>query len=126
MSDDLELTRQRRALLEIAPAPLPRHDAVVSLSADIGDASVRLRYVPDRDVLSPVAFRTYLNAAADIAGTRPESLAQTILEDVNDQVIPCWLEVTLTAAKKDIAHQVRIEDRQPKWQDRGLLDRLEP
>lgn len=126
MSDDLEVTRQRRALLVIAPAPLPRHDAIVSLCADMGDATVRLRYVPDRDILSPAAFRTYLDTVTGIAGTSPERLAQTVLEDVNDQVIPCWLEVTLTTADNGIAHQVRIEERQPKWQDRGLLNRLEP
>lgn len=116
----------RREILHTTPAPQPRHDAIVMLSASLGSATLRLRYVPDRDVLIPQSLTAYLAALALHLPESLEETAQTVLEDINDQVIPCWLEVTLSLSADNIEHQVRIEDRQPRWQDRGLLDRLEP
>ncbi len=123
MDNDLHT---RRALLSTEPAPQPRHDAIVNLSGNIGDVTVRLRYVPDRDLLTPQGFATYLTALSPTGNGPLEITAQTILEDINDQVIPCWLEVLTSSETGDIKQDVRIEDRQPKWQDRGLLDRLPP
>lgn len=118
--------RARRATLHTVPAPQPRHDAIVTLRGTLGPTSLRLRYIPDRDILSPQGLSDYLTALAHQLPDSLEETAQTVLEDINDQVIPCWLEVTLSASESNITHQVRIEDRQPRWQDRGLLDRLEP
>lgn len=126
MTDFTEIMRARRETLRTMPAPQPRHDTIVMLSASLGSATLRLRYVPDRDVLSPQSLTSYLAVLARQLPDSLEETAQTVLEDVNDQVIPCWLEVTLSQSTGDIAHQVRIEDRQPRWQDRGLLDRLAP
>lgn len=116
----------RRALLVTQPAPHPRHDALVNLTGTMSEISVRLRYVPDRDILIPESFATYLQILPTEAAGLLEETAQTILEDINDQVIPCWLEVLASSGNGQIQHEVRIEDRQPKWQDRGLLDRLPP
>lgn len=86
---------------------------------------MRLRYVPDRDILNPDSLATYLENVWN-ADTSLEEIAQTILEDINDQVIPSWLEVTLSHQTETTEHDVQIEDRQPHWKDRGLLDRLAP
>jgi len=117
--------RDRRALIEISPAPHPRHDAVVTHRADMQGTKMRLRYVPDRDILNPDSLATYLEVVWN-ADTLLEEIAQTILEDINDQVIPSWLEVTLSRQTETTEHDVQIEDRQPHWKDRGLLDRLAP
>lgn len=124
MSEDA--IRDRRQLLATTDAPQPRHDAVVVLENDCMGATLRLRYVPDRDVLMPESLDTYLGAVAKSSFASLEETAQTILEDINDQVIPSWLEITLTRHGTQTRHEVRIEDRQPGWQDRGLLDRLAP
>ncbi|MBO6787373.1 MAG: hypothetical protein JJ900_11030 [Rhodospirillales bacterium] len=122
-SDDL---RKRRDALETVPAPHPRHDAVVVMENDCMGARLRLRYVPDRDVLKPESLSRYVGALARMPFTSLEETAQTILEDINDQVIPNWIEVTLSRIGEEMRHEVRVEDRQPNWKERGLLDRLAP
>jgi len=126
MMDTPDTLRQRRDLLITTPAPQPRHDAVVILENSFGDVHLRLRYVPDRDVLLPDSLGSYVDAIGAMDYSSFEATAQTILEDINDQVIPSWLEVTLRQSTRDTHHEVRIEDRQPGWKDRGLLDRLAP
>lgn len=116
----------RRALIKTEPAPHPRHDAIVTLSGTLQDKVLQLRYIPDRDLVIPASLDTYLDAAMDDEVTSLESLSQLILEDLNDQIIPSWLEVTLVDNSGAFAHEVRIEDRQPHWKDRGMLDRLKP
>ncbi len=118
--------RQRRETLQISPAPHPRHDVVVTHRTHLGNTALRLRYVPDRDILSPDSLNVYLKMIEAGPQVSLEEKAQTILEDINDQVIPSWLEVTMRLTDGEAEHDVRIEDRQPHWQDRGLLDRLEP
>ena len=125
---DLETdpTRIRRQLIKSEPAPHPRHDAIVTLSGSFGGKSLRLRYIPDRDVILPPCLDDYLSALSDLSDSTLEAISQTILEDFNDQVIPSWLEVSVSEDTGAFSHQVRVEDRQPQWKDRGLLDRLEP
>ena len=118
--------RQRRNILETTPAPQPRHDAVVILESACMGAHLRLRYVPDRDLLTPESLGRYIDTLAQMSIASLEETAQMILEDITDQVIPSWLEVTLSRNAETMRHEVRIEDRQPNWKDRGLLDRLAP
>lgn len=123
---DIDAIRDRRELIECEPAPHPRHDAIVTLSKSFEEKALRLRYVPDRDVILPPSLDIYLAALQKLPQQTLEAISQTILEDINDQVIPSWLEVTVSGLSEDVSHQVRVEDRQPNWKDRGLLDRLEP
>lgn len=126
MTNQPHPTHQRRDILAATPAPLPHHDIIVILEDNcIGDR-LRLRYVPDRDVLDPASLNAYLGALGKLAFSSLEETAQMILEDINDRIIPRWLEVTLSRRSEQTHHQIRIEDRQPHWKDRGLLDRLEP
>ena len=110
----------------MTPAPQPHHDAIVILENDGLGARLRLRYVPDRDILTPESLDAYVGALAKHPPASLEETAQMILEDINDQIIPSWLEVTLSRTAVHMRHEIRIEDRQPHWKDRGLLDRLEP
>ena len=73
---------------------------------------------------TPEALGDYMRTVA-VDGQTPEALAEMILEDINDQVIPCWLDVTLRHDGA-VTHEIRIEDRQPRWDDKGLLTRLGP
>jgi NADPH-dependent 7-cyano-7-deazaguanine reductase QueF len=90
------------------------------------EIAIHLRYVPDRDILCPDSLATYLDAMWKIKDISLEETAQTILEDINDHVIPSWLEIRLSKQSEHTEHDVQIEDRQPHWKGRGLLDRLVP
>lgn len=116
----------RRELIKSEPAPHPRHDVIVTLKSVFDGKTLRLRYVPDRDVILITCLDEYLDAVSNLGDDTLEAVSQIILEDFNDQVIPSWLEVTLTAQVGTFSHQVQVEDRQPYWKDRGLLDRLAP
>ena len=129
MSDATEQSidpaRARRELIKSEPAPHPRHDAIVTLSVVFKGKTLRLRYIPDRDIILTSCLDVYLDTLSSHIDGSIEAISQTILEDFNDQIIPSWLEVTLSEDVGSFSHQVRIEDRQPYWKDRGLLDRLE-
>ena len=86
------------------------------------ETAICLRYVPDRDILCPNSLATYLDAIWKIRDISLEEKAQTILKDINDQIIPSWLEIRLSKKSDHTEHDVQIEDRQPHWKDRGLLD----
>lgn len=117
----------RRGLIQLLSMPQPRHDAVVVMSAPVAHGTVRLRYVPDRYLIDPETFATYLESLPLTLQDHVLVWAQMILEDVNDQVIPCWLEVKLDrAVDMKPVEQAIIEDKQPRWQDPGILGRLEP
>lgn len=117
---------KRRELIESTPAPHPRHDAIVTLSKSFDGKTLRLRYVPDRDVLTPESLSIYLREISNLEADNLETVTQTILEDINDQIIPSWLEIMVSEDVDGFTHSVQIEDRQPYWKDRSLLDRLAP
>jgi 7-cyano-7-deazaguanine reductase len=126
----------RRAILTTSPNPDERLDYVVALRghapgrADGGNAAeVRLRYVPDRRILDPVAFGAYLTAAGGEPEESVEGFAAMVLDDINNELVPRWVQITVTATSDGIdgvdGHGVMLEDRQPRWDNPALLSRLE-
>lgn len=121
----------RRTLLATTPNPGQRQDYMVMLEGTFAvgwtDHPVRatLRYVADRCVLSLDAFNAYLDALT--GGDEPtlEAVAMTMLDDVNNELIPRWAQVELTAGpgRTGDCHRVIIEDRQPGWDNPTLLAR---
>lgn len=85
-----------------------------------------LRYVPDKLLLNHDSLAGYLEQILANNSKKPEILAHDILEDIIDQVIPKWIEVNLKHEENKFGQNVliTIEDRQPDWQDDGLLKRL--
>ena len=75
--DITDAIRNRREILETLPAPQPRHDAVVVLESDCMGAKLRLRYVPDRDVLVPESLSRYVEALACLPFTSFEETSKT-------------------------------------------------
>lgn len=124
----------RRNLLVITPNPGTRMDYVVRLDGQvrartkITAITVNLSYVPDRTILEPMAFGRYLDALSQVPWNSLESVAVAILEDVNNEVVARWVQITVEA--RDAvhadggAHSVMLEDRQPHWENRTLLSRL--
>lgn len=122
--------RQRRSLLSSAPNPDPRLDYVVTLretiTASVSDAplSVRLRYVPDRLILVPESLKSYLLQTGVMDWSSLEEFAVTVLNDVNDDLIARWIEVSLHFEGDGTRHEVVLEERQPQWQEQDILSRL--
>lgn len=116
-----------RRPIETAPNPDPRIDYLVRLDGAVraadADAQVRLVFVPDKRILPAEALPAYLSGLGKTAAPgEPERLALRILDDLNDELVPRWLQVTVTTAD---GRRVLVEDRQPKWDDKALLARVQ-
>jgi len=115
----------RRSHLRTADNPEPRLDYVVSLEGPLGDLLIRIRYVPDRQVLVPPSLTEYFAALGEAPGTHLESVAAAILHDLNNELVARWVQVQVSSSEASpTRHHVTIEDRQPKWDNPGLLARL--
>ncbi len=128
---------RRRDRLVGARNPGRRHDYVVTLTGRLAVAGaplrVVLRYVPDRMVLPTDAFAAYIEELGAGDWTSVEALAVAMVEDLNSELIPRWLRVSLiaegTGADRDdgaAGYRVDVEDRQPNWDNPSLLARLAP
>jgi len=126
----------RRNLLETNSNPDRRLDYVVtlqgSISTDVNEhrpATVRLRYVPDALILLPPTFLHYLNTLGSLNWQSLEHLANTVLDDFNNEVIPRWIQLNVTAKlgeDMEGEHSIVLEDHQPAWQNERLVSRLKP
>lgn len=115
------MTSHRREILTTAANPDARHDYLVEMTAELGDGTrLRLRYVPDRDVLEPTAARAYIDA---LPAMGLEALALAVLDDLSNELVPRWVEVRAERADP-LGHVVTIEDRQPAWNNPELLARF--
>ena len=127
-SNDGRSAINRRTLLIVETNPAVMLDYLNFLSGSGCDANahITLRYVPDKLTLTPASFSDYLAALADFSTEPLERLAIAILEDINNELVPRWVQIT-AVRDNDIepGHRVLIEDRQPKWDNPALLARLE-
>ncbi len=120
----------RRAILTPRPNPGPRRSYHVTLEADIGSIAgrptiVTVDYVPDRGVLEAAAFSAYARGLGGRAWAGPEDLGVTVLDDINNELVPRWVRVSVSCASAckqgdadaDLVsqHAVVLEDCQPTW-----------
>ncbi|WP_343055005.1 hypothetical protein [Azospirillum oleiclasticum] len=110
----------RREDLVTLPSPDPRHDYLVELRAAAGPVALRVRYVPDRLILDPASLARHTEG---LTGGL-EAVALALLDDLANELVPRWLEVT-ASAETPLPHRVVAEDRQPAWDNPTLLARLE-
>ncbi|CCQ73041.1 hypothetical protein [Magnetospira sp. QH-2] len=122
---------ERRALLECVVNPDGRLDYVVDLSGDLANfanARVSIRYVPDKLIAQAQTLSAYLHEISTMDWPNLEQAAVTILHDLNNELVPRWVQVIVTsdpARQPGIAsHSVMLEERQPKWDNRDLLSHL--
>ncbi len=119
---------QRRGHLAVSPNPDPAKEYVATLegSMEAGKIEVALRYVPDREILDPGSFAAYLDVLGGMAWDSLEKAAVTIIDDINNEVVPRWARIVLSMKEGGAAggHSVLLEDRQPKWDNPALISRL--
>ncbi|MDV7339001.1 hypothetical protein RYZ26_05325 [Terasakiella sp. A23] len=116
---------ERRALLETQANPNKTMDYIVTLKASgPTQQSVNFRYIPDKVILSSDVFAAYITTVLS-QDNNLETSATTILEDMNNELVPRWLQVIMTNQDGNGAeHHVTIEDHQPQWKNDSLLARL--
>jgi len=119
----------RREYLLTEPNPDSRLDYVVSLNGQApllggGHARAALLYVPDKLILKTGCLARYLEALADQSWGSLEEVAVTVRDDINNEVVPRWLQITVSAPAGEHSHGVMLEDRQPHWDNVALLSRL--
>jgi len=114
-----------RRPIETAENPEPRIDYLIRLAgaAAGGAAQVTLLFVPDKRIVPAEGLDAYLARLEDFDAETPglpERLALRILEDLNDELVPRWVQVTVAGPA---GHAALVEDRQPKWDNKALLAR---
>ena len=132
MADPFATANLRRERLPMIKNPRPGLDDLVTLDGGLEPSGfeaaveVRLRYVPDRHVLSPATFGDYLAGLAEFEWASLEDVGQTMLGDLNSELVPRWSQLILTSRPEGRLHNVVLEDRQPRWDNPALLARLMP
>tara|TARA_E500000305_G_C3937440_1_gene195807 strand:+ start:143 stop:505 length:363 start_codon:yes stop_codon:yes gene_type:complete len=117
-------TFERRALLACAPNPAVHRDYIVSLTGQLPGITVKIHYVPDREIIMRDSLIRYLQAIERLDWTGIESIGVTVMEDFFDVSIARWTMVTLQQTDDDAAIEFMAEDRQPNWNNTRLLERL--
>lgn len=107
-----------RELLAAAPSPDPRHDYLVGLEGMVGDAAVKVRYVPDRLTATAESAAGYFAALDTNASV--EAVALMVLDDFNNELVPRWIEV-LVKRDQPLRHWAQVEDQQPGWDNPAAL-----
>lgn len=105
-----------RTLLKTESNPAKHHDYLI----DLKQGAVHVRYVPDKLILTKDSFDSYIQSQAQTAMV--ETTTTNILEDLNNELVPRWLQVQVNHD----GHIITIEDRQPQWENAYLLGRLAP
>lgn len=126
----------RRKLLDTKPNPNPNFDYVSVFEVTLGqqvlgsEVEVVIRYVPDRLILTNSSFDTYLNAFGQTTWGSLEDIAVAVLDDIRNELVTRWLQVSLTltptGAEHLRRHGVMLLDYQPNWDNEELLSRLPP
>ena len=120
--------QSRRALLTCDSNPNDRSDYLISLGdrlmmGDHGTFDVRVTYVPDSFILNVASFHSYLMALSKSPEMTPERFGKTLLEDVNNELVPRWVRVTLIgrpAATVGGSYRCLLQDSQPNWSNPSL------
>jgi hypothetical protein len=117
--------RQRRACLQTMANPAADHDRISILSGELptsgliggGPIRVDLRYIADRDLIAATALAEYFQVAAREPCESLDAYADMVLSDLTNELIPRWIWLRMQSS----GHQVIQQDRQPAWDNPGLL-----
>lgn len=124
----------RRGLLKCHANPSSGLDYVTKLSglirmhASDTTFSVVFQYVPDRLILKAGFLSDYFEELAAEEWDSIERLTTTILDDLQNELVPRWVRVEVSTNLPDDSNVVRqtttADDGQPGWQNDAVLSRL--
>lgn len=120
MTGDYVATEQRRGAIVGQDNPAADRDYLISLLLVPPDGAGwrgLLQLVPDRLIVAPDGLTDYLDALASLHFGSLEQCAATVFDDLNNELVPRWLCLTLTGAGRS----VRLQDSQPNWRNEDLL-----
>lgn len=116
-------TLRRREAIGCTDNPSPDRDYLVSLQFDLalpspnaGACLGQLVMVPDRQILAPDGLDAYLALVASEAGHALEAMAVRMFDDLNNQLIPRWISLSLSDGRRS----VKLQDGQPSWRNDSL------
>jgi len=104
-------------------------DFVVALDGalPLAGCRVRLRYVPDKLILDRGAYLGYLATLTPPPGAAPETLALALFDEINNEIVPRWVQIALSAIADDVpVETIILTDRQPNWDNPEVLTALPP
>lgn len=118
--------QERRALLTTIDNPNRATDYITTLDWHDEDQQVkiRLRFIPDKVILTQAGFVQYCLALAADQSKPLEETAGLLLDDANNELVARWVQVSATCEDGNNCHSVLLEDQQPQWENRVLLSRL--
>jgi len=129
-----EHIKKRRSLIQTKDNPDPTHDYLCELRCQVlirrpneHKVTLVLRYVPDATLLSTFDMETYFDHLAEQEWHSLEAIALSVLEDINNEVIPRWVQVSVAfkPRREDaISSEVTVEDHQPDWKNSHLMERV--
>ena len=70
---------------------------------------ISVTYVPDKLLAEHNSIQNYLSECSDKEWASPEAMLLSIIEDVNNEIVPKWLRIEYKYENTEIA----IEDQQP-------------
>lgn len=95
---------------------LASYDVMITREAHVGEAVLRIHYVPHKDVLDEASFAAY---AASLDASQPlEVLAHEAFEACLNALVPYWLRLRLIKA----GHVVMCEETAPDWANDTLIN----
>jgi len=132
MSDDKRHPTFHREAINVARNQRTDFDYIVQrrdqvlvdeiTGVDKKEIVVFLHFVPDRHILAPNdGLSSYYDKIGHEIWGSPEEFAQSIVDDLNNELVPRWLRLQVRFAD---GHELIFEDRQPKWHNDGLLAQL--
>ncbi len=127
MPTDQEIAR--RNLLNTRANPRPDRDYRITLRKTRADrtggvwAEITIDYVPDRLICNPAKIAAYYNLLTQQPWSGIEEVANAIIDDFSNELIPRWISVTVAGETDGIVLKAQIEDKQPLWNNPALLGR---
>lgn len=87
---------------------------------------LKLYYIPDKFVVEADNYDKYLLFFETKSQQYDsfEKLGSDIIDDLNNELIPKWIHLNITAEHAHTIHCVSYEERQPNWDNPFLLSRL--
>lgn len=101
--------------IKTSPIPDSRKNWLITLEIS-EPVTIKIRVVPDKLIADHVSLKEYVQTAIKNNRSSPEGIILSIIENINNELIPKWLDVFYE--HKGVS--VLIEDQQPG------LDRFKP